>query len=68
MVVTNTEVTKMEVDSTLLWDIWKGQGENEKVQEIKHNIKGKKSRPDLRKMTKVCCVTKEGFVCLTSRN
>jgi hypothetical protein len=28
----------------------------------------KSSRPDLRKVTKVCCSMKEGFVCLMSRN
>jgi hypothetical protein len=33
----------MEADSTLLLDIQKGQLEDEKIQEIKHNIKKKKS-------------------------
>jgi hypothetical protein len=37
------EVVEMEVDSTLLQDIWKRQLEDEKIQEIKHNIKKKKS-------------------------
>jgi hypothetical protein len=31
MVVTNTEVTKVEVDSTLLQDIRKGQLEDKKI-------------------------------------
>jgi hypothetical protein len=31
-------------------------------------ISRKKSHPDLQKTTKVCCGTKEGSVCLTSRS
>jgi hypothetical protein len=42
-IVANTEVMEMEVDSTLLQDIQKGQLEDEKIQEIKHNIKKEKS-------------------------
>jgi hypothetical protein len=33
----------MEVGSTLLQDIWKGQLEDEKIREIKRNIKEEKS-------------------------
>jgi hypothetical protein len=67
-IVAKTEVMKMEVDSTLLQDIRKDQLEDKKIQEIKCNIKGKKSRPDLRKTTKVCRGMKEGFMCLRSRS
>jgi hypothetical protein len=42
-IVTTAEVTEMEVDSTLLQEIQKGQLEDEKIQEIKHNIKEEKS-------------------------
>jgi hypothetical protein len=42
-IVANTEVMEMEVDSTLLKDIWKGQLEDNKIQEIKCNIKEEKS-------------------------
>jgi hypothetical protein len=38
-IVTNTEATKMEVGSNLLQEIRKGQVEDKKIQEIKHNIK-----------------------------
>jgi hypothetical protein len=41
--VANTEVMEMEVGSTLLQDIRKGQLEDEKIQEIKRNIKEEKS-------------------------
>jgi hypothetical protein len=34
----------------------------------KAQYQGKRSHPDLRKMIKEYCGTKEGFVCLTSRN
>jgi hypothetical protein len=36
--------------------------EDETSEKIKCNIKGKKSRLNLQKMTKVCHGTKEGFV------
>jgi hypothetical protein len=42
-IVANTEATKMEVGSNLLQDIWKGQVEDQKIQEIKRNIKEEKS-------------------------
>jgi hypothetical protein len=41
--VANTEVMEMEVGSSLLQEIWKGQVEDEKIQEIKRNIKEEKS-------------------------
>jgi hypothetical protein len=41
--VTNTEVVAIEVDSTLLQDIQKGQLEDKKIHEIKRNIKENKS-------------------------
>jgi hypothetical protein len=42
-IVANTEATKKEVGSNLLQEIWKGQVEDEKIQEIKRNIKEEKS-------------------------
>jgi hypothetical protein len=42
-IVANTEVTEMEVDSTLLQDIRKGQLEDEKIREIKGDKKEEKS-------------------------
>jgi hypothetical protein len=59
---------KIEVDSTLLEDVQKGQPEDEKIKKIKRDIKEEKSPGFTKKMTKLCCGTKEGFVCLTSRN
>jgi hypothetical protein len=41
-IVANTEVMEMEVGSSLLQEIQKGQLEDEKIQEIKRNIKEKK--------------------------
>jgi hypothetical protein len=41
--VSNTEVVAMEIDSTLSQDIQKGQLTDEKIQEIKQNIKEGKS-------------------------
>jgi hypothetical protein len=41
-IVTNTEVVEMEVGSSLFQEIRKGQLEDEKIQEIKHNIKEEK--------------------------
>jgi hypothetical protein len=41
--VSNTKVVAMEIDSTLLQDIRKGQLTDEKIQEIKWNIKEGKS-------------------------
>jgi hypothetical protein len=42
-IVANTEAMEMEVSSSLLQDIRRGQLEDEKVQEIKRNIKEEKS-------------------------
>jgi hypothetical protein len=42
-VIANIEVMKMEVDSTLLKDVQKGQLEDEKIKKIKHDIKEEKS-------------------------
>jgi hypothetical protein len=44
-IVTNTAATEMEVGSNLLQEIRKGQVEDEKIQEIRCNIKEEKS-PD----------------------
>jgi hypothetical protein len=41
-IVANTEATELEVGSNLLQEIRKGQVEDEKIQEIKHNIKEEK--------------------------
>jgi hypothetical protein len=42
-IVANTKATEMEVKSNLLQEIHKGQVEDEKIQEIKRNIKEEKS-------------------------
>jgi hypothetical protein len=42
-IVVNTEAMKMEVGSSLLQEIWRCQLEDEKVQDIKCNIKEEKS-------------------------
>jgi hypothetical protein len=42
-IVANTEAMEMEVGSSLLQEIWKGQVEDEKIQEMKCNIKEEKS-------------------------
>jgi hypothetical protein len=52
-IVANTKVMEMEVDSTLLQNIWKGEVEDEKIYGT---------------LTNVCCRTKEGSMCLMSRN
>jgi hypothetical protein len=57
----------MEVDSSLLWDVQKGQLEDEKIQEIKCNIKVE-GHLNSQKITKDFCGIKEGFVCLMSRS
>jgi hypothetical protein len=66
-IIANMEAMEMEVGSSLLQEIRRGQLEDEKVQEIKHNIK-EENHLVSRRMLKVCCGTWEGFVCLTSRN
>jgi hypothetical protein len=42
-IVANTEALELEVGSSLLEEIRKDQVEDEKIQEIKHNIKEEKS-------------------------
>jgi hypothetical protein len=42
-IITNTEVVEMEVGSSLLQEIRRSQVEDEKIQEIKRNIKEEKS-------------------------
>jgi hypothetical protein len=42
-IVANIEATEMEVGSCLLQEIRKGQLEDEKIQEVKRNIKEEKS-------------------------
>jgi hypothetical protein len=42
-IVANTEATEMEVGSIQVQEIQKGQIEDEKIQEIKRNIKEEKS-------------------------
>jgi hypothetical protein len=42
-IAANTKVMEMEVGSSLLQEIQKGQLEDEKIQEIKHNMKEEKS-------------------------
>jgi hypothetical protein len=46
-IVANTEAMEMEVGSSILQEIWRGQREDEKVQEIKCNIKEEKSPGDV---------------------
>jgi hypothetical protein len=42
-IMVNAEAMEMEVGSSLIQEIWKGQLEDEKIQEIKRNIKECKS-------------------------
>jgi hypothetical protein len=42
-IIAYTEATEMETGSNLLQEIRKGQVEDEKIQEIKHNIREEKS-------------------------
>jgi hypothetical protein len=42
-IIVNTEVMEMEVGSSLLQEIWRGQLEHEKVQEIRCTIREEKS-------------------------
>jgi hypothetical protein len=66
-IVVNTKAMEIEVGSSLLQVIRRGQVEDEKLQEIKCNIKEEKS-PSFQKMKKVSCGTKGGSMCLTSKN
>jgi hypothetical protein len=60
-IIANTEALEMEVGSSLLQEIQRGQLEDEKVQEIKRNMK-EENRLVSRRMMKVYCGTREGFV------
>jgi hypothetical protein len=42
-IIANTEVMEMEVGSSLFQEIRRGKVKDEKIQEIKHNIKEEKS-------------------------
>jgi hypothetical protein len=42
-IIANTEAMEMEVGSSLLQEIWRGQQKDVKIQEIKCNIKEEKS-------------------------
>jgi hypothetical protein len=66
-IIANTEVTEMEVASNLLQEIQKGQVEDKKIKRLSA-ISSKRSLLPFRKMRKVCCDTREGFVCLMTRN
>jgi hypothetical protein len=66
-IVTNTKAIEIEVGSNLLQDIRKGQVEDEKIQEIKCNIKEEKS-PGFLEDEEGVLWYKGGFVCLTSMN
>jgi hypothetical protein len=66
-IVANMKVMEMEVGSSLLQEIRRGQMENEKIREIKYNIMEEKM-PDFQRMIKECCGTKDGCVCLMSRS
>jgi hypothetical protein len=66
-IIANTKAMEMEVGSNLHQEIRKGQLEDEKVQQIKRNIK-EENHLVSRRMMNVCCGTREGFVCLMSRN
>jgi hypothetical protein len=48
-IVANTEAMEIEVGSNLLQEIQKGQVEDEKIQEIKRNIKEEKSSGSFRR-------------------
>jgi hypothetical protein len=64
-IVANKEATKMEVGSNLLQEIRKSQVEDEKIQEIKCNIKEEKSPGFLEDEEGVLWYKGE-FVCLAS--
>jgi hypothetical protein len=58
-IVANTEAMEVEVGSSLLQEIRKGQVEDENIYGIKRNIK---------KMRKEYYGTKEGLLCRTTRS
>jgi hypothetical protein len=57
-IVVNTKAMEMEVGSSLLQEIWRGQLEDEKIQEIKCNMK-RENHLISQRMMKVCCGTRE---------
>jgi hypothetical protein len=61
-IVTNTEVVEMEVGSSLLQEIHRGQLEDEKTQENKHNIKEEKSHGFSEDDQGVLCY--KGIICV----
>jgi hypothetical protein len=66
-IVANTEATEMEVGSNLLQEIRKGQVEGEKIKRLSAILR-KRSLMIFQRMSKVCCGSKGGFVCLASRS
>jgi hypothetical protein len=66
-ILASMKATEMDVGSNLLQEIWKGQVEMRRSKRLSA-ISRKRSRLAFRKMRKVCCGTREGFVCLMSRN
>jgi hypothetical protein len=60
-IITNTEAMKMKVGSSLLQEILRGQLEDEKIQEIKCNIKEEKSPGFLK--DEECVLWYKGRIC-----
>jgi hypothetical protein len=63
-IVANTEATKMDVGSNLLQEIQKGHAEDEKIQEIKRNVKEEKSLGFLE--DEECVLWYKGRICVPS--
>jgi hypothetical protein len=61
-IIANTEVIEMEVGSSLLQEIQKGQIEDEKIQKIKRNIREEKSPGFLEDDEGVLCY--KGRICV----
>jgi hypothetical protein len=66
-IVANMEATEVEVGSTLLQEIRKGQVEDERSKRLSA-ISKKRSLLVFQKMRKECYGTRGGFVCLASRS
>jgi hypothetical protein len=66
-IITNTKVMEMEVCSSLLQEIRRGQVEDEKIQEIKRNIMKEKS-PSFSKDDEGVLWYKGRILCQTSRS
>jgi hypothetical protein len=66
-IITNTKVMEMEVCSSLLQEIRRGQVEDEKIQEIKRNIMKEKS-PGFSKDDEGVLWYKGRILCQTSRS